>query len=66
MKSKTAEIVTEEIPVTKVDSLQAEIHSFLRSVRDRKAAQISGRDGKRALEVAHQIIKKIDEGSGKK
>jgi predicted dehydrogenase len=65
-KSKTAEIVTEEIPVKKVDSLQAEIHSFLQSVRDRKAAQISGRDGKRALEVARQIIQKIDEGSGKK
>jgi predicted dehydrogenase len=61
-KNKTLEIVTEEIPVTKVDSLEAEIHSFIQSVRDRKPARVSGRDGKRALEVALQIIQKIDEG----
>jgi predicted dehydrogenase len=61
-KNKIPEIVTEEIPVTKVDSLEAEIHSFLQSVRDRKPARVSGWDGKRALEVALQIIQKIDEG----
>ena len=63
-KNKIPEIVTEEIPVTKVDSLEAEIHSFLQSVRDRKPARVSGWDGKRALEVALQIIQKIDEGVG--
>jgi predicted dehydrogenase len=61
-KKKISEIVTEEIPVIKVDSLEAEIHSFLQSVRDRKPARVSGWDGKRALEVALQIIQKIDEG----
>jgi predicted dehydrogenase len=61
-KNKTLEIVTEEIPVTKVDSLEAEIHSFLQSVRDRKPARVSGWDGRQALEVALQIIQKIDEG----
>ncbi len=61
-KNKIPEIVTEEIPVTKADSLEAEIHSFLQSVRDRKRARVSGWDGKRALEVALQIIQKIDEG----
>jgi predicted dehydrogenase len=61
-KNKTLEIVTEEIPVTKVDSLEAEIHSFIQSVKDRKRARVSGWDGKRALEVALQIIQKIDEG----
>jgi len=63
-KNKIPEIVTEEIPGTKVDSLEAEIHSFLQSVRDRKPARVSGWDGKRALEVALQIIQKIDEGVG--
>jgi len=63
-KGKTAEIVTEEIPVTKVDSLEAEIHSFLQSVRDRKRARVSGTDGKQALEVALQIIQKVDAGVG--
>jgi predicted dehydrogenase len=62
MKQKIPEIITEEIPVTKVDSLEAEIHSFLQSVRDRKRARVSGRDGKQALEVALRIIQKIDEG----
>jgi predicted dehydrogenase len=62
MKMEPPEIVTEEIPITKVDSLQAEIQSFLQSVRDRTCARVSGRDGKRALEVALQIIQKIDEG----
>jgi len=64
IKHKIPEIVTEEIPVTKVDSLEAEIHSFLQSVRDRKRVRVSGWDGKRALEVALQIIQKIDEGVG--
>ena len=63
-KNKISEIFTEEIPVTKVDSLEVEIHSFLQSVRDRKRARVSGRDGKQALEVALQIIQKIDEGVG--
>ena len=63
-KNKIPEIVTEEIPVKKVDSLEVEIHSFLQSVRDRKRARVSGWDGKRALEVALQIIQKIDEGVG--
>jgi predicted dehydrogenase len=62
LKREPPEMVTEEIPVTKVDSLQAEIRSFLQSVRDRTSARVSGRDGKRALEVALQIIQKIDEG----
>ena len=63
-KNKIPEIVTEEIPVTKVDSLEVEIHSFLQSVRDRKRARVSGWDGKQALEVALQILQKIDEGIG--
>jgi predicted dehydrogenase len=62
---KNPEIVMEEIPVKKADPLGAEIHSFLESVRDRKHVRVSGEDGKRALEVALQIIQKIDELTGK-
>ncbi|OGP99537.1 MAG: hypothetical protein A2026_19720 [Deltaproteobacteria bacterium RBG_19FT_COMBO_46_12] len=60
-KEKIPEMVTEEIPVKKIDPLEKEIHSFLQSVRDRKEAQVSGLDGKRVLEVALQIIQKIDD-----
>jgi predicted dehydrogenase len=61
IRDKIPEIITEEIPVTKVDSLEAEIRSFLQSVRDRSRARVSGWDGKQALEVALRIIQKIDE-----
>jgi predicted dehydrogenase len=60
------EMVTEEIPVQKIDLLEAEIRSFLQSVRDRKSAQVSGVDGKRALALALQIIQKIDDSNKKK
>jgi predicted dehydrogenase len=53
------EIVTEDIPIKKVDPLEMEIRSFLQSVRDRKEARVSGRDGRRALEVAQRIVAKV-------
>jgi len=65
-REEIPEIVTKEIPVKKVDLLENEIRSFLQSVRDRKNARVSGWDGKRALEVALQIIQKIDESNEKK
>jgi predicted dehydrogenase len=58
---KVPEMVTEEIPVKKTDPLEAEIHSFLRCVRDRMDPQVSGKDGRRALMLALQIIQKIDD-----
>jgi len=63
---KIPEMETEEIPVQKADLLEAEIHSFLQSVRDRKKARVSGLDGKRALALALQIIQKINEFNKKK
>ena len=63
---KFPEMMTEEIPVQKVDLLEAEIRSFLQSVRSRKPARVSGIDGKRALELALQIIQKIDEHNKEK
>jgi predicted dehydrogenase len=58
---KIPEMVTEEIPVKKIDPLEAEIHSFLQCVRNRKDPWVSGSDGKRALTLALQIIQKIDD-----
>ena len=55
------EILVEKIPVKKVDPLEMEIRSFLQCVRDRKPPRVSGRDGKRALELALQITRQIEE-----
>jgi predicted dehydrogenase len=65
-KEEMPEMVREEIPVKKIDLLETEIQSFLQSVRDRKKARVSGWDGKRALELALQIIQKIDDLNEKK
>ena len=65
-KGKAPEMVSEEIPVPKTDLLEAEIRSFLQSVRNRKPVRVSGLDGKRALELALQIIQKIDEHNKEK
>ncbi len=65
-KKAPSEMVTEEIPVQKTDLLEAEIRSFLQSVRNRNRPQVSGLDGRRALELALQIIQKIDELNNKR
>ena len=65
-KDENPELVTNEIPVKKRDLLEAEIRSFLLSVRSRKEVEVSGRDGRRALEVALQIVQKIEEHIGDK
>jgi predicted dehydrogenase len=65
-KKKMPEMVTEEIPVKKIDLLETEIHSFLQSVRNRKRPRVSGTDGRRALELALRIIQKIDDLNEKK
>jgi predicted dehydrogenase len=65
-KKESPEMVTEEIPVIKVDALESEVRSFLNSVRERTNVRVSGRDGKRALEMAFQIIEKIGMNPEKK
>jgi predicted dehydrogenase len=51
----------EEISVRKADLVEAEIQSFLQSVRDRQTPRVSGRDGKRALEMALKIVESATE-----
>ncbi|OGP93511.1 MAG: hypothetical protein A2156_11490 [Deltaproteobacteria bacterium RBG_16_48_10] len=60
-KGEFPEILVQKIPVRKVDPLEIEIQSFLQCVRDRKPPRVSGKDGKRALELALQIIQQIQE-----
>lgn len=58
-RGERSESVAEEIPVRKIDSLETEIRSFLQSVKSRSPALVSGRDGKRALELALRISRTI-------
>ncbi len=60
-KEHPPKILAEDVPVRKIDLLEREIRSFLQSVRDRKEAKVSGRDGRKVLEVALSIIQKMEE-----
>ena len=60
-KGELPEIFVQKIPIKKVDPLETEIQSFLQCVRDRTPPRVSGRDGKRALELALQITRQIQE-----
>jgi predicted dehydrogenase len=65
-EEKIPQMIAEEIPVQKIDLLESEIRSFLQSVRNREKARVSGLDGKRALALALQIIRKMNDLSPKK
>lgn len=64
-KGQAPDMVTQEIPVNKNDHLEVEIRSFLHSVRNRKEARVSGWEGRRALEVAFQILQKMGNVDGR-
>jgi predicted dehydrogenase len=65
-EEKISQMITEEIPIQKIDLLESEIRSFIQSVRSRKKARVSGLDGKRALALALQITQKINDLNSKK
>ena len=65
-EEKMPEMAIAQIPVQKTDLLEAEIRSFLQSVRNRNNPRVSGLDGRRALDLALQIIQKIDDLNKKK
>lgn len=65
-EDKMPEMATEQIPVQKNDPLEAEIRSFLQCVRNRKNPRVSGLDGRRALDLAIQIIRKMNDLDKKK
>lgn len=58
--SKGPRVVSEEMAIDPADALEREIASFLDKVRDRKTPLVSGRNGKRALEVALAITEQIE------
>ena len=65
-EKKMPEITTEQIPVQKTDLLEAEIQSFLQCVRNRNNPRVSGSDGRQALDLALQIMQRIDDLNKKK
>jgi predicted dehydrogenase len=62
-RGPVSDATSRDIFVRKVDLLETEIRSFLQSVRDRQPPRVSGRDGKRALEVALRIVRSAAEGT---
>ncbi|MBI5167579.1 MAG: Gfo/Idh/MocA family oxidoreductase [candidate division NC10 bacterium] len=57
--SRLPQIVKEEVPVEKREPLRAELVSFIDCVRTRRPPLVSGKEGRQALAVAAEIIKKI-------
>ena len=56
-----------ETPVfPKSEPLKLELADFVRCVKDRKPPVVGGKDGKRALEVAVEILRQINTGSSNK
>ncbi len=54
-------IIYEKPEIEKGDMLTSEIESFLDAVKNRAKPKVSGEDGKRALEVALEIVNKAKE-----
>ena len=59
-------MMSEEVEIEPTDALDLEIRSFVEKVRDRTAPLVSGRNGKRALEVALAITEQIERNSNKR
>lgn len=53
------EIAENRVEIKRQDPLEEEIRSFLEAVRNRSAPLVSGRDGRRSLELALDIIEKM-------
>lgn len=54
-------IIRNDMDISPSDYLDDEIRSFIDAVRTRKSPPVTGRDGKRALEVAMMIKERIEE-----
>ncbi len=58
----TPTIKVEKIAAEKEESLKAELAAFIQSVRTQSTPQISGREGRRALDLALRIVDLIKNG----
>jgi predicted dehydrogenase len=56
---KKRNIVYEQPEVKEVNALKYELESFVNAIREKKEPVVSGVDGRRALEVAQQILNTI-------
>jgi predicted dehydrogenase len=52
---------TETLPIQDYDTLEQEIRAFCDAVRQRTDPAVSGRDGRRALEMVHRVKDSIDQ-----
>jgi len=59
-----AEIIENPVEVKQLDPLEVEIRSFLRSAINRTEPQVSGREGRRCLELAVRILESMTMAKG--
>jgi predicted dehydrogenase len=59
-----AEIVFESLEVIRREPLLAEIEAFVTAVRGHVPVVVTGMDGRRALEIALEVVRKIEEHAG--
>ena len=57
-----AELVSQELATAKCDTLNEEIHAFIRSVRNGTQPMVTGIEGRRALSLALSITDNINNG----
>lgn len=63
--SANKKIIYNKPPRKEVNALKYELELFIDCIANDKEPEVTAEDGKRALEVAHEIIKKIDEQNTK-
>jgi len=61
-----AEIVAESLEVVRREPLLSEIEAFVTAAREGKPALVTGTDGRRALELALEVVRKIDEHAARR
>lgn len=59
VKDKVSKVITNELKFAESDPLEEELATFIRSARERTPPIVSGRDGRRALQVALMITDEI-------
>ena len=58
-EESSPEIVGHEQEVGESDALRTELEAFVESVRTRKPPEVGGAEGKKALQVALRILRKM-------
>jgi predicted dehydrogenase len=53
-------IVREPVPITKEEPLKLELQSFVKCVQEKQAPLVSGESAKRALDLAFEITRQVE------